>query len=441
MAGGSANSTFVNPTVVARRAIDALGNKSKFLGCVYRGYESEWAKTHNGWKPGQSINIKAPKYLTAVKTNDLNLTSKIYALTESDTTFYLGPCLSVAWEVDSLQMTYNIDKAQQEWIDPAMDEMAEKLDLEIAQFLAQNSANQVGDPTQVAKDYLTWKQAFARLTNEGIPMGERYAAYTPDTNAYLSNEMRALLHQSLVQQAVREGFDGKLAGFETFESAHLYTHTCGTRGATGSTVNGSASNGAETLDITGGIGGSETIKAGDIFTVADCYAVRPRTKARLPHLRQFVVPPTSTHTATPTVTQTASSGEYTNVPIHPGTDPFKLYDITADEFTVRPYQNCVNAAGNGGLPQNSAAVTFTGAASSQYVCNLTWHKNAIGIAIPPIAMPSSVVWGAVKSYNGISISVIRGFDVTTRKEICRFDMLLGLKMLHPQMACRVASSM
>jgi len=433
-------SSFVNPTVVARRCIDALGNKCNILKGVYRGYEEEWKKTHNTWKPGQYINVKAPKYLTAVETDDLDLTSKIYDLTEQESSFYLGPCLSVAWEVSSLEMTYNIDRFQSEFIEPAMASMAEQLEAKIAKFIAQNAANQVGDPDQVAKDYLTWKLAFARLTNEGVPTGDRFAAMTPDTNAYLSNEMRALLHQSIVGGVVRDGYEGRLSGFDMFESAHLYTHTCGTRTAS-CTINGLTANGATTLDITDPGGGSETITAGDIFTVADCYAVRPKSKARLPHLRQFVVPPTSSYLASPTVTQTASSGEFTDVPVHPGTAPYPIYDAAAGEFTVRPYQNCVDAAGTAGRPKDTAVVTFTGDASSQYVTNLAWHKNAIGVVLPPIETPASAAWGATKSHNGISISVMRGMDTTTRKEICRFDMLLGMKMLHPQMACRVAGSM
>ena len=60
--------TWINPTIVAKEALRQLKNNTVMGELVYRGYEQEWARTHNGYKPGSSITINAPVY-ARVKTN------------------------------------------------------------------------------------------------------------------------------------------------------------------------------------------------------------------------------------------------------------------------------------------------------------------------------------------------------------------------------------
>jgi hypothetical protein len=68
-----------------------------------------------------------------------------------------------------------------------------------------------------------------------------------------------------------------------------------------------------------------------------------------------------------------------------------------------------------------------------------FHKNAFGFANPPLEVPMSSTWSAMKSHEGLSITVLRYMDGVTRKEYVRFDMIFATAMLNPFMANRIAS--
>ena len=56
--------TFITPTVIAKAAVRILDNELVMARQVYRAYESEFDKTVNGYKPGQTINIRKPTQFT-----------------------------------------------------------------------------------------------------------------------------------------------------------------------------------------------------------------------------------------------------------------------------------------------------------------------------------------------------------------------------------------
>src|SRR5574343_963005 len=110
------SNAFVNPTVVAKEALMQLENNCVMSNLVYRGYEEEWAKNHNGWKPGQTINVKVPVY-DRVKDG---ATIDVVDIREENTTMTLAYRKHVAKKLTSEEMTYNIDMASERIIKPAM---------------------------------------------------------------------------------------------------------------------------------------------------------------------------------------------------------------------------------------------------------------------------------------------------------------------------------
>ena len=153
---------------------------------------------------------------------------------------------------------------------------------------------------------------------------------------------------------------------------------------------------------------STTIKAGDVFTIASCYAVNPQTRETTGSLFQFVALADST----------ASSGTWT--------------------VTVAPMYSANSAlATMDVLPQNSKAVTFVGAASTAYAQNLVYHKDAITFATADLLLPQGVDMAARAVHNGISLRVVRQYDINNDRMPCRIDVLYGYSTIRPQMACRV----
>ena len=79
-------------------------------------------------------------------------------------------------------------------------------------------------------------------------------------------------------------------GYEEINmSQSIKQFTTGSRSATASTTTGAAvtSEGSATLSLTQG-SVTTVIKAGDVFTIADCYSVNPQTRETTGSLFQFV---------------------------------------------------------------------------------------------------------------------------------------------------------
>jgi hypothetical protein len=89
------------------------------------------------------------------------------------------------------------------------------------------------------------------------------------------------------------------------------------------------------------------------------------------------------------------------------------------------------------LPQSSAVVTFVGTASTAYAQNLVYHKDAITFATADLLLPQGVDMAARAVHNGISLRVVRQYDINNDRMPCRIDVLYGFSTIRPQMACRI----
>lgn len=90
------------------------------------------------------------------------------------------------------------------------------------------------------------------------------------------------------------------------------------------------------------------------------------------------------------------------------------------------------------LPLTTAALSFVGTESTAYAQNLVFHPNAFALVTVPIEMPSNV-WGARETDPdvGLSIRVVKQYDIDADEEIIRLDILYGVKTLYPELACRL----
>jgi hypothetical protein len=89
------------------------------------------------------------------------------------------------------------------------------------------------------------------------------------------------------------------------------------------------------------------------------------------------------------------------------------------------------------LPQSGKAVVFVGAASSQYAQNLVYHKDAITFATADLLLPQGVDMAARAVHNGISLRIVRQYDINNDRLPCRIDVLYGYSAIRPQMAVRL----
>ena len=82
-------------------------------------------------------------------------------------------------------------------------------------------------------------------------------------------------------------------------------------------------------------------------------------------------------------------------------------------------------------------MTFVGTASTAYPQNMIYHKDAIAFATADLVMPQGVDMAARANHNGISLRVVRAYDINNDRMPCRIDVLYGFSTIRPQMACRL----
>ena len=237
-----------------------------------------------------------------------------------------------------------------------------------------------------------------KLNENAAVMSPRYATVNPAANAGLVEGMKGLFNPTdTISRQFKNGMMGMgVLGFDEVNmSQSIKQFTTGTRGATGNSVATTVSSeGASSIALT--VASNVTIKAGDVFTVADCYAVNPQTRESTGSLFQFV-----------SLTDVTASGTAVTVTVAP------IYSANHALATV-------NA-----LPVSGSAVVFVGAASSQYAQNLVYHKDAITFATADLLLPQGVDMAARAVHNGISLRVVRQYDINNDRMPCRIDVQIG----------------
>ena len=241
-------------------------------------------------------------------------------------------------------------------------------------------------------------------------MSPRYATVNPAANAGLVEGMKGLFNPvPTISKQFKSGYMGEgILGYSEFAmSQSIKQHTNGDWG-TGITVTSTVSTeGASTLGISF-TGSSKTWKKGDVFTIASVYAVNPQTRESTGSLQQFVV------------TADASGSSTATLSISPS-----IYTATNALATVDSF------------PQASAVVTMLGSAATQYPQNLIYHKDAITFATADLVMPRGVDMASRQVHNGISMRIVRQYDINNDRLPCRVDVLYGYSVIRPQMAVRL----
>ena len=327
----------------------------------------------------------------------------------------------VAYKVSTQDMTLSIDAFSDRFIKPAMEALANYIDTTML-GLYKGIPNQVGTPGTTPSQFYTFAEAQAVLADHGVPQGNRHCVVDPWAQAKMADSFKGLFVGDKVNASINRGeMGGMIAGFNMYTSQNVNTHTCGTAaGLSTMLVDGTSSEGDTTITVDQNGSLAVVATQGDIFTVGSVYGVNPISGTSTGRLRQFVVE-----------AATSSTGNDDDWSCTPGVAPWNIYSASAAEKYL-PYQT-VDA-----LPADNAAVTVAGTASLQHKVNLSFHRDALGLCMVPLEMPDSASWKARETHKGYSIRVYKFLDGVNDTEYIRFDVLFGIKVLNPFMACRIA---
>ena len=388
--------------MITRKALEILENNLVLTRNVNRQYDDSFAV--EGAKIGSTLRIRLPD--RALVTDGAAL--QVQDDNEQFTTLTVASQKHIGVNFTSAELTMQLDDFAERVLKPRISQLASSIDADVANAY-KTIGNSVGTPGTTPATSLVLLQAQQKLNENAAVMSPRYATVNPAANAGLVEGMKGLFNPTdTISKQFRNGMMGMgVLGFDEVNmSQSIKQHTTGTRAATGATVGATVtSEGASTLTLT--VGSGETIAVGDVFTIADCYAVNPQTRESTGSLFQFVALASSTSTTTATV-------------------------------TVAPIYSASNALATvNALPVSGKAVVFVGAASSQYAQNLVYHKDAITFATADLLLPQGVDMAARAVHNGISLRVVRQYDINNDRMPCRIDVLYGYSTIRPQMGCRI----
>ena len=388
--------SILTATAVTREALRVLHAKSTFLGSINKQYDPSFAK--DGAKIGDSLKIRLPNQYT-VRTG-INMAAQ--DTTESSTTLQVATVKGVDLNFSSQDLTMSLDDFSTRIIEPAMSVLAATIESDVLSTVIKDvyqSSNNIAAAITLANVAGGRK----KLQDALAPDDNRNCLLSTNDNLQLVDALKGLFSPSgQISSQYREGIMGRALGLDFMESTHLSNQA---RGAGASyVVNGANQTGSSIVIGTG----TGLVDVGSIVTFVGCNRVHPETKVDSGQLMQFVVTATNATNAT-------------------------LVTISPAIVTSGATQN-VSAS-----PTTAQAMTILGTASTAYGQSLVYHRDAFTFATADLVQPKGVDFAAREVMDGISMSIVRDFNIADRSFPCRLDVLYGFKTLRAQLACRLAN--
>jgi len=391
--------------MITRKSLEILENNLVISRNCNKEYDDSFAV--EGAKIGSTLRIRLPD--RALVTDGAAL--QVQDDNEQYTTLTVSSQKHIGINFTSAELTMQLDDFAERVLKPRISQLASSVDADVANAYKSIYAS-VGTPGTTPATALVLLQAQQKLNENATPMAPRYATVNPAANAGLVNGMTGFFNPTgTISRQFKTGMMGEgVLGYDEINmSQSIVNHTTGSLPVApicASTV--PSAQGATTLDITY-TSGTKTIKQGDVFTIAGVNAVNPQTRLSTGSLQQFVV------TADQTLTSTSATIAF-QPPMYTAGNAL----ATVDAF-----------------PAASAALTFLGTASTTYPQNLVYGKNAVTLATADLLLPQGVDMASRQVHNGISMRIVRQYDINNDRMPCRVDVLYGYSVIRPTMACRI----
>ena len=390
--------------MITNQALMILHQKLNFIGSVNRQYDASFAKS--GAKIGDTLRVRLPNEYTVRSGATLSAQDT----TETSVALPVTNQKGVDVNFSSEELTMDIDSFSERILEPAMSVLAANIEHDMMDSVYKEVYNFV-DNAGSAMTFAKALEAGKRLTDSLAPYDARCLNLDTQSNIDMVDALKGLFNaQDKLSSNYKQGrLAGPFAGFDgIYENTLWPTHTSGTDDGTGDhLVDGASQVGSA---ITTGSEGSGTLTAGDIVTITGVNRVHPETKADTGELQQFVV--TSAYSASATTLNIS---------------PAIVVSGGAQNVTASPANDApINKLG--------------GAASSVYSCSMAYHKDAFAFATADLVMPKGVDMAARKQLDGVSMRIVRDYDINNDKFPCRMDVLYGYKAIRPQLACRIGNN-
>lgn len=375
--------TILTPDVVAREALMILRENTVAASLVYRDYEAEWS----GAKKGDTVRVRRP---ATFSVDEFSTSISVQDITEGSVQLQLEKHFDVSVGVTAKEWTLELDQFSERVIAPALISIAGAIDQYILGKYVE-IPYWSGDPGN-GNTYALKDLSYARkvLNEHKAPMGFRNGVLNTNSEAdLLTLDAIVNAEKSGSTAALREASMGRLMGASWFMDQNMPQHTPGTFADLSTiVVDAAATAGDASVDISSG-SGTETVKIGDILRITTTAGDE-----------DYVV----------TADAAAVAGAVTCA-----ITPVLATDLAGGETVVLPVAN-------------------SGAAFDQ---DLLFHRNGIALAVVPLELPRGAQNAQIVNFEGFGIRVVYGYDMSSKKDTISFDILVGAKVIHQELCCRM----
>jgi hypothetical protein len=404
--------SLLTPTALTREALRILHQKLNFIGSINRQYEDKFAQS--GAKIGDTLGIRLPNQYT-VRTGK---TMQAQDTSEKKVDLTVATQKGVDINFSSAELTLSLQDFSDRILEPAMSVLAANIEADALSMYKQvnKEVSDVGAAIALGDVQLANK----KLTDDLAPIDGRSLLLSTQDQMDLVTATSALFNdQTKIAQQFRKGLvANNFFGWDNvYQSTLMPLHTTGTDDGTGDYLTDIAAGENDGSGATGAINvdtGAGSFKAGDVVFIADVYDVHPETKVSTGKLKQFVV----TTDATPG----AGGGDLL---------------LSPSVITSGARQNCTGLAdGKAILKLESDETTAIGNAAD-YRVSLGYHRDAFAFVSADLEMPDGVAFAARQVMDGLSMRIVKAYDIFNDNVPCRLDVLYGYKCIRPELAVRI----
>lgn len=394
---------FVVTDLVAKESLRIAHEKCQFINTTDRQYDESFKY---GGKHGSTLRVKKPnKYIRRQGSRVMAVQDQA----EDNGTITVATQDGVDMRFNSQELIQSVDSdgafdaLSKKYIEPAISVLVSGIEADYIAACTKATYQVAGTAGTAITSLVAPGAARAKLNQQLAPKdGNRFVQMDSVAMGAFVNGVAAYMNPGKdISEQYREGMVARTSMADWYENDRMWTMP-NSADVAGEINAGTLTSGITTLTVDGF---SAAPVAGMVFTIEGTYDVHPETKVAYPHLKQFTI--TSATTTSLTFT------------------PAVIYD------TTNPAQNC------SGAPTDNDDITFVGSASTNYVQQLMYHKDAFQFVTADLPLMDDAQKCVRVRKDNLALRVWMGSDIRNDELLMRVDILYGMAQLRPEWACRM----
>lgn len=396
--------------LVAKESLRIAHEKLQFIGTVDRQFDESFKASGGSRAPhGSTLRVKSPNQY---KRRQGSRVMDVQDQNEQTQTITVATQDGVDMRFNSQELIQSVDNdgafdaLSKNYIEPAIAVLCSGIEADFLAYCTKATYQVAGTAGTALTDLVAVGAARAKLNQQLAPKdGNRFIQCDSIAMGGMVNGLKGLFQDSAqIREQYREGMIGRTAMADWYENDRMWTLP-NSADVAGEINAGTLTSGITSLTVDGF---TAAPVAGMVFTVEGVYDCHPETKTAYAHLKQFVV----------------TSATTTSISFSPA----MVYS------TTDPRQNCVATAAG---PIDNSDITFVGSASTNYVQQLMYHKDAFQFITADLPIFDDAHKCVNKRSENLSLRVWMGSDIRNDELLMRVDILYGMAALRPEFASRI----